>query len=124
LKLTHIWHKYLKTLVVSALSEVQRPWDWLIQSLNNDPQPIKQKKAKGKKKVTQKQSITIDELPVKEEMFVTRMTRTSKRKKQTQQIPIDTPVDDIQERATTNKGKRSKLDAKIEMFPDADIKMK
>jgi hypothetical protein len=56
-------------------------------------------------------------------MYGTRVTRTSKIKKQTQHIPIDTPVDDIQEEAMTNRGKISKLDAEIEMFSDADIKM-
>jgi hypothetical protein len=119
-----MFHQVLiKTLVVSSLSEVQRPWDWLIQSLNNDPQPRKPKKAKGKKVATQKQSITVDEFPVKEEISATRVTRTSKRKKQTQQIPVDTPVDENQEKSTTNRGKRSKLDAEIEMFPDAEIEV-
>jgi hypothetical protein len=62
-------------------------------------------------------------------MSDTRVTRTSKRKKQTQQFPVDTPVDENQDKATTNKGKRSKLDVEIErfphaeMFPDIDIKM-
>jgi len=48
-------------------------------------------------------------------MFATRVTKTSKRKK-SQHIPVDTPVDDIQKKAMTNIGKRSKLDAEIEMF--------
>jgi len=51
------------------------------------------------------------------------VTRTNKRKKQTRHIPDDTLVDDIQEEAMTNKGKKPKLDAEIEMFSDVDIKM-
>ena len=117
-----MFHQFLiKTPVVSALSEVQRSWDRLIQSLNNDPYPSKPKKAKGKNTATQKQSITVDEFPVKEEISATRVTRTSKRKKQTQKIPVDTLVDENQDKATTNKGKRSKLDVEIEMFLDAEM---
>jgi hypothetical protein len=37
-----MFHQVLiKTLVVSALREVQKPWSWFIQSLNPDPQPNK-----------------------------------------------------------------------------------
>jgi hypothetical protein len=101
----------------------------LIQSLNPDPQPSKQKRGKGKKAATQKQSTTVDELSIKEEVSATRVTRTSKRKKQTQQILVDTPVDENQEKATTSRGKKPKLDAEIEnvsdaeVFSDIDIKM-
>jgi hypothetical protein len=50
-----LFHQVLiKTLVISALREVQKPWSWLIQSLNPDPQPNKQKRGKGKRVVTQK----------------------------------------------------------------------
>ena len=51
------------------------------------------------------------------------MTRTSKRTKQTHQIHVDTPVDENQEKATTRRGKRSKLDAEFKMFPDAKIEV-
>jgi hypothetical protein len=70
----------------------------LIQSLNPDPQPRKQKRGKRKRVVTQKQSIPVDETHVKEEMSAIRVTRT-------------------------NRGKKPKLDAKIEMFSEADVKM-
>jgi hypothetical protein len=94
-----LFHQVLiKTLVVASLREVQKPWSWLIQSLNPDPQPNKQKRGKGKRVVTQKQSIPVDETLVKEEMSDIRVTRT-------------------------NKGKRPKLDAEIETFSDANINM-
>ena len=119
-----MFHQVLiKTLVVFYLSEVQGPRDQLIHSLNNYPQPNKQKNAKGKKVATQKQSITVDEFPIKEEISATRVTRTNKRKKKTQKIPIDTPLDENQEKTTTSKGKRSKLDAEFKMFPDAKIEV-
>jgi hypothetical protein len=76
----NMFHQFLiNTLVVSSLKEVQRPWDWLIQSLNNDPQPSKSKKAKGKRSGTQKQSVTVDESSIKEETSVTRITRATTR---------------------------------------------
>jgi hypothetical protein len=71
-----LFHQVLiKTLVMSALRELQKPWSWLMQSLNPNPQSNKQKKGKGKKTVTQKQNISIDETPVKEEMPDIRVTR-------------------------------------------------
>jgi hypothetical protein len=91
-----LFHQVLiKTLVVSALREIQKPWSWLMQSLNPNPQSSKQKK--GKRNVTQKQNISIDETPVKEEMPVVRVTRN-------------------------NRGKRPKLDPEIEMFSEEDVK--
>jgi hypothetical protein len=72
-----LFHQVLiKTLVVSALGEVHKTWNWLIQSLNPDPQPRKQKKGKRKKAATQKQNLTVDEFTVKEEVSATRVTRT------------------------------------------------
>jgi hypothetical protein len=68
-----------------------------MQSLNPNPQSSKQKKSKGKKIVTQKQNISIDETPVKEEMPSIRVTRN-------------------------NRGKKLKLDPKIEMFSEEDVK--
>jgi hypothetical protein len=44
----------IKTLVISSLNEVQRPWDCLIQSLRNDLQSAKSKNAKRKKSTQQK----------------------------------------------------------------------
>jgi hypothetical protein len=75
-----LFHQVLiKTLVVSALREIQKPWSWLMQSLNPNPQSNKQKK--GKRNVTQKQNISIDETPVKEEMPAVRVTRNSRGKR-------------------------------------------
>jgi hypothetical protein len=102
---------------------VHKPWNWLIQSLNHDPQPSKQKRGKGKNAATQKQNVIVNELLVKEEISANRVTRTNKRKKQTQQIHVDTPIEEIHDKATTNRGKQSKLDAEIEMFPDAEIEV-
>jgi hypothetical protein len=55
----------IKTLVVSALREIHKPLSWLMQSLNPDPQSYKQKRGK-RKRVTQKQNISVDETPAKE----------------------------------------------------------
>jgi hypothetical protein len=110
-------------LVVSTLNEVQRPWDWLIQSLINDPKKRKSKKSKGKRSSTHKQSVTIDEFPIKEETSATRVTRANKIKMQTQQNPVDTPTNKGQEETTTNRGNKSKPDANIDMFSDTEIKM-
>jgi hypothetical protein len=68
-----------------------------MQSLKPNTQSNKQKKGKGKKTITQKQNISIDETPVKEEMPNIRVTRNS-------------------------RGKRPKLDPEIEMFSEEDVK--
>jgi hypothetical protein len=76
-----LFHQVLiKTLVMSALRELQKPWSWLMQSLNPNTQSNKQKKGKGKTIVTQSQNISIDENPVKEEMPDIRVTRNSRSK--------------------------------------------
>jgi hypothetical protein len=66
-----------------------------MQSLNPNPQFIKQKK--GKRNVTQKQNISIDKTLVKKEMDDVRVTRN-------------------------NRGKRPKLDPKIKIFSEEDVK--
>ena len=66
-----LFHQVLiKTLVMSALRELQKPWSCLTQSLNPNTHSNKQKKDKGKNTVTHKQNIPIDETPVKEEMLL------------------------------------------------------
>jgi hypothetical protein len=47
----------------------------------------------------------------------------SKRKMQNQQVIVDAPIGKGQEEATTSRGKKSKLDADIDMFPDPELKM-
>jgi hypothetical protein len=77
-----LFHQVLiKTLVMSALRELQKTWSWLMHSLNPNTQSNKQKKGKGKKTVTQKQNISIDETPIKEEMADIRVMRTNKGKR-------------------------------------------
>jgi hypothetical protein len=66
-----------------------------MQYLNPNPQSSKQKK--GERNVTQKQNISIDETPVKEEMPAVRVIRNS-------------------------RGKRPKLDPEIKMFSEEDVK--
>jgi hypothetical protein len=44
----------IKTLIISSLNEVQRPWDWLIQSLRNDLQSTKSKNSKRNKSAQHK----------------------------------------------------------------------
>jgi hypothetical protein len=93
-----LFHQVLiKTLVMYALRELQKPWSWLMQSLNPNTQSNKQKKGKGKKTVTQKHNISIDETLVKEEIPDIRVTRN-------------------------NRGKRPKLDPEIKMIYEEDVK--
>ena len=110
-------------MVISSLNEVQRPWDWLIQSLRNDSQSTKSKNSKGKKSTQQKKIGKATEFLIKEESPTTRVNRDSKRKLQTQQTIGDFPVGKDHEEATTSRGKKSKLDKDIDIFPNPDIKM-
>jgi hypothetical protein len=120
---SHCHQVLINTLVVSYLNEVQRPWNWLIQSLSNDPQPRKSKNTKGKRSSIQRQTGLVDELLIKEEKYATRVTRASKMKMKTQQVVVDALVCKGQEEATTSKGKKSKPNVDIDMFPDIEIKM-
>jgi hypothetical protein len=85
-----IFHQRLiKTLVMYALGEVQRSWDWLIKSLKLEEQGPKhktslEKKSKKVKKVPKTLVVT-----VKENSLVARITRSSKRKLQLQQETKD-----------------------------------
>jgi hypothetical protein len=78
------------------LSELQKPWSWLTQSLNANTQSNKQKKGKGRKTITQSRDIFV-ETPVKEEMSDIRVTRR-------------------------RRSKRPKWDIEIEMFYEEDVK--
>jgi hypothetical protein len=76
-----LFHQVLiKTLVMSSLKKLQKPWSWLTQSLNPITQSNKQKKGKGRKTVTQSQDNS-DETLVKEEMSHIRVTRRSRSKR-------------------------------------------
>jgi hypothetical protein len=77
-----LFHQVLiKTLVMSSLRELQKPWSCLIQSLNPNTQSNKQKKGKGRKTVTQSQNNSINETPIKEEMPDIRVMRNSRSKR-------------------------------------------
>jgi hypothetical protein len=92
-----LFHQVLiKTLVMSSLSELQKPWSWLMKSLNPNTQSNKQKKCKGRNTVTQSRDIFY-ETPVKEEMSDIRVTRRS-------------------------RSKRPRWDPKIETFSKEDVK--
>jgi len=94
-----LFHQVLiKTLVVSSLREVHKPWSWLIQSLNPDPQPRKQKNGKGKRFVSQEPSFLVDETLVKEEFPDIGVIRT-------------------------DRGKRSQLETEKKMISKADLKI-
>jgi hypothetical protein len=102
LKVVSFTRGLIKTLVISSLNEVQRPWDWLIQSLRNDLQSAKSKNAKRKKSAQQKQTGKATEFLIKEESPTARVTRASKRKLQTQQTIGDLHVGKEHEEATTS----------------------
>jgi hypothetical protein len=87
----------IKTLVMFALNELQKPWSWLTQSLNPITQSNKQKKGRGKKTITQSRDIS-DENPVKDESSDIKVTRRS-------------------------RSKRPRWEPKIETFPEEDVKV-
>jgi hypothetical protein len=93
-----LFHQVLiKNLVMSALSELQKPWSWLTQYLNPNTQSNKHKKGKGRKIVTQSRDISIDETPVKDKMPDIKVTRK-------------------------NRSKRPRWDLEIETFSEEDVK--
>jgi hypothetical protein len=76
-----IFHQGLiKTLVRFSLSEVQRSWDWLIQSLKPKQQEPKSKTAREKKLGKGKKASQATNAFVKESSPAARVTRASKRK--------------------------------------------
>jgi hypothetical protein len=81
--------RLIKTLVMYALGEVQRSWDWLIESLKLEEQGSKHKttlehKSKKVKRVPKTLVVTM-----KESSLVARITRSNKRKLQSQQETKD-----------------------------------
>jgi len=76
----------IKTLVIFSLNEVQRSWDWLIQSLKPKPREPKSKNSKEKKPRKVKKSSQATDVLVTEKSLVTRITCVGKRKLQTPQV--------------------------------------
>ena len=77
----NLFHQGLiRTLVVFSLNEVQRSWDWLIQSLKLDLQSTKSKIVKGKKPSKQKQTPQATKVLIKEESPAARVTHVGSRK--------------------------------------------
>jgi hypothetical protein len=112
----------IKTLVIFSLSEVQRSWDWLIQSLKPKQQEPKSKTAKEKKPGKGKKASQATDVLVKENSPAARITRASKRKLQTQQAIEDFPRGKPNEKITTGRGKKLKIDKEIDVQIDPDIK--
>ena len=92
------------------LSEVQRSWDWLIQSLKPKPWETKSKTVKEKKPGKGKKASQTTDAFVKEISFTTRVTRSSKRKLQTQHTIEDFPRGRPNDNITKDQGKKLKLD--------------
>jgi hypothetical protein len=92
-----LFHQVLiKTLVMSALNELQKPWNWLTQSLKPITQSNKQKKGRGRKTIKQSRDIS-DENPVKDESSDIKVTKKS-------------------------RSKRPRWEPEIEMLPEEDVK--
>jgi hypothetical protein len=118
-----IFHQGLiKTLVIYALSEVQRSWDWLIQSLKPKQQEPKSKTAKEKKPGKGKNISQIIDACVKESSPAARVTRSSKRKLQTQHGIEDFPRGRPNEKITKGRSKKLKLGKELDVQTDPDIK--
>jgi hypothetical protein len=76
-----LFHQVLiKTLVISTLNEIQKPWNWLMESLKPITQSNKLKKGRGKKTIKQSRDIA-DENPVKDESFDIKVTKKSRSKR-------------------------------------------
>jgi hypothetical protein len=76
-----LFHQVLiKTLVMSALNELQKPWNWLMESLKPITQSNKPKKGRGRKIVKQSRDIA-DENPVKDESSDIKVTKKSRSKR-------------------------------------------
>ena len=65
---------------MSSLNELQKPWNWLTQSLKPITQSSKQKKGRGRKTVKQSRDIS-DENPVKDESSNIKVTKKSRSKR-------------------------------------------
>jgi hypothetical protein len=112
----------IKTLVIFSLNEVQRSWDWLIQSLKPKPQETKSKTVKEKKPGKGKRASQATDVLVKENSHAAKITRAGKRKLQTQQAIGDFPMGKINEKITIGRGKKLKIDEEIDVQFDPDIK--
>jgi hypothetical protein len=76
-----LFHQVLiKTLVMSSLNELQKPWNWLTESLKPITQSNNPKKCRGRKTVKQSRDI-YDENPMKDESSDIKVTKRSRSKK-------------------------------------------
>jgi hypothetical protein len=118
-----IFHQGLiKTLVIYALSEVQRSWDWLIQSLKPKQQEPKSKTAREKKPGKGKKASQTTDAFVKESSPAARVTHSSKRKLQTQHGIEYFPRGEPNEKITKGRRKKLKLGKELDVQTDPDIK--
>jgi hypothetical protein len=123
-KQNSLFHQGLiTTLEVFCLNQVQRSWDWLIQSLKPNLHETKPKTVKENKPVKEKQTSQATEVVMKENSPATRVTRAGKRKLQTQQGIGDLPMGKLNEKGTTSQGKKLKMDEETNIHFDLDIKM-
>lgn len=112
----------IRTLVVFSLNEVQRSWDWLIQSLKPNLESTKSKTVKGKKQVREKHTSQAIEVLMKEDSPAVRVTRAGKRKLQTHQVVGDLSMGKVDEKGTTSRGKKPKTNEETDIHHDPDIK--
>jgi len=112
----------IRTLVVFSLNEVQRSWDWLIQSLKPNLQATKFKNVKEKKPVKEKDTSQATEFLMKENSPGTRVTCDGKRKLQTQQAVGDLPMGKVDEKGTISRGKKPKTSEETDIHPYPYIK--
>jgi hypothetical protein len=112
----------IKMLVLFSLNEVQRSWDWLIQSLNPNPEETNSKKVKEKKPGKGEKISQATEVLMKENSSTTRITRSCKRKLQTRKSIGDFPMGKLNVKITTSQGKKLKIDEETDIFFDPDIK--
>jgi hypothetical protein len=76
-----LFHQVLnKTIVMSSLNELKKPWNWLTKSLKPVAQFNKSKKGKGRKTIKQSRDVA-DENPVKDESSDIKVTKKSRSKR-------------------------------------------
>jgi hypothetical protein len=89
-----LFHQVLiKTLVMYALKKLQKPWNWLTESLKPITQSNKPKKGKGRKVVKQSRDIS-DENTVKDESSDIKVIKKSRSKRPRWELEIEMLIEE------------------------------
>jgi hypothetical protein len=111
-----LFHQVLiKTLVMSALNELQKPWNWLTESLKPVVKSNKSKKGRGRKTVKQGRDVA-DENPVKDESSDSKVTKKSRSKRPRWEPEHEVlPEEDVKEETESENDLIAQTAVKTEM---------